>query len=292
MTGRQYGNTRVDRVIDLDPFALPLGMLFPDASVEALRPHADLLAGTHVDMMGANILLAVQSHLIRLNGKIILIDTCVGENKGRPVRAEWHQRGHTQYLSRLAACGCTVNDIDIVMCTHLHADHVGWNTRLDNGRWVPTFPKARYLIGATELAHWQTTAAEKPAANHGSYHDSVLPVIERGLVTTTKAGDAIADGATILALPGHTPGQIGLEIAAGSTEKLVFCGDAIHSPVQIVQPEWSSAFCTNRQAAETTRRGLIERAVAEDLRLIPAHLRTGSMQVHEKAGVFTPAFFE
>jgi glyoxylase-like metal-dependent hydrolase (beta-lactamase superfamily II) len=95
------------------------------------------------------------------------------------------------------------------MCTHLHADHVGWNTRLDNGRWVPTFPNARYLIGDTELAHWQAAVADKPGANHGSFHDSVLPVIELGLVTTTRAGDAIADGAKILALPGHSPARSG-----------------------------------------------------------------------------------
>lgn len=292
MTGRQYGSARVDRVIDLDPFALPLGMLFPDASLEALRPHGDLLAGTHVDMAGANILLAVQSHLLRFAGKTILIDTCVGEHKERPTRAEWHQRRATQYLSRLAACGCTADDVDVVMCTHLHADHVGWNTRLDNGRWVPTFPKARYLIGKTELAHWQSTVAEKPAANHGSYHDSVLPVIEHGLVAAVDDGDDVAEGAQIIALPGHTPGQIGLEIDAGPQETVFFCGDAIHSPAQIIRPEWSSAFCTNRQAAEATRRGLIERAVTEDLRLIPGHLRTGSMRVREKAGVFTPAFFD
>lgn len=290
MSQTRYGGARVDRVIDIDPFALPLGFLFPDASSEALKPFAGVLGGTHVDMIEGHVLLAVQSHVVRFAGKTILIDTCVGEHKERPARAEWHQRQHTQYLSRLAACGCKPDDVDIVMCTHLHADHVGWNTRLDNGRWVPTFANARYLIGDTELAHWQAAIADKPGANHGSFQDSVLPVIERGLVAAARAGDEIADGAKILALPGHTPGQIGLEIAAGQGENLVFCGDAIHSPVQVFKPEWSSAFCANRQTAETTRRGLIERAVAQDLRLIPAHLRTGSMRVRERTGGFTPVF--
>jgi glyoxylase-like metal-dependent hydrolase (beta-lactamase superfamily II) len=289
MMTAQYGKATVDRVIDIDPFALPLGFLFPDAQPGALAPHAEAL-DRHVDLAAGNILLAVQSHLVRFAGKTILIDTCVGEHKERPARAEWHLRRHTQYLSQLSACGCRPDDIDIVMCTHLHADHVGWNTRLEAGRWVPTFPKAHYLIGRTELDHWREQVATKPAANHASFEDSVLPVVEHGLAVPVEAGSDIVDGGRIVALPGHTPGQIGLELAAGQNEGIVFCGDAIHSPVQVFRPEWSSAFCTNRQTAEATRRALIERAAAENLRLIPAHLRTGSMRVREKAGGFVPAF--
>ena len=290
MTGARYGSATVDRVIDLDPFALPLGFLFPDATVDALRPHAEVLDGTHVDMAAGNVLLAVQSHVVRFAGKTILVDTCVGEHKERPVRAEWHRREGTRYLAGLAACGCEPEDVDIVLCTHLHADHVGWNTRLDSGRWVPTFPNARYLIGKAELDHWQAQVATKPSVNHASFQDSVLPVIERGLVTVTQAGDEIVEGTKILALPGHTPGQIGLEIAAARGETIVFCGDAIHAPAQVFMPSWSSAFCTDRQMAEKTRRALLERAAAERLRLVPAHLRTGSMQVRDRNGGFVPVF--
>ena len=143
----------------------------------------------------AAVLLAVQSHLIRFGGKTILLDACVGEHKPRPARPDWHQRSATNYLANLAAAGCTPDDVDIVMCTHLHADHVGWNTRLDSGRWVPTFAKARYLMSQTEIDHRASEAAAKPEANHGSFQDSVLPVIERGLVTTVEAGDEIVDGA-------------------------------------------------------------------------------------------------
>ena len=146
------------------------------------------------------------------------------------------------------------------MCTHLHADHVGWNTRLDSGRWVPTFANARYVMSQTEIDHRAGEAAAKPEANHGSFQDSVLPVVERGLVTTVEAGAEIADGARLLALPGHAPGQIGLEFAAGNGERVVFCGDAIHSPAQVFQPEWSSAFCHDQSLARTTRRALLERA--------------------------------
>ena len=215
MTGARYGSATVSRIIDLDPFALPLAFLFPDATLEALGPAKDMLAGTHIDWAHGTILLAVQSHLIRFGGKTILLDACVGEHKPRPARPEWHQRSGTNYLANLAAAGCTPDDIDIVMCTHLHADHVGWNTRLDSGRWVPTFANARYLMSQTEIDHRASEAAAKPQANHGSFQDSVLPVVERGLVTTVEAGDEIVDGTRLLALPGHAPGQIGLEIGAG-----------------------------------------------------------------------------
>jgi glyoxylase-like metal-dependent hydrolase (beta-lactamase superfamily II) len=286
----QYGSATVSRVVDLDPFALPLKFLFPNATLEALAPARDMLAGIHVDWANAAVLLAVQSRLIRFGGKTILIDACVGEHKPRPARPEWHQRTATSYLARLAAAGCTPDDVDIVMCTHLHADHVGWNTRLDSGRWVPTFAKARYLMNQTEIDYRAREVTARPQADHGSFNDSVLPVIERGMVEAVRAGDEVVDGGKILALPGHAPGQIGLEIVAGKNERLLFCGDAIHNPVQVFQPDWSSAFCHDAGLAIKTRRALLERAVTERLRLLPGHLRGPSMHIHEKNGCFVPAF--
>jgi glyoxylase-like metal-dependent hydrolase (beta-lactamase superfamily II) len=286
----QYGKASVHRVIDLDPFTLPLAFLFPGASVEALGAAANTFAGTHIDAKNGSIHLAVQSHLIRFAGKTILIDACVGEHKPRPARPDWHQRGNSPYLANLAACGCTPDDIDIVMCTHLHADHVGWNTRLVSGQWVPTFAKARYLMSQVEIDLRASETASNPQSNHGSYRDSVLPVIEQGRVDVVTAGDAIADGATILALPGHTPGQIGLEIATGSTSRVLFCGDAIHSPVQVHQPQWTSAFCHDAAQAVRTRQALLARAIAEDVLLIPAHLRAAHMRVRENNGAMVPAF--
>ena len=145
----ERGKATIQRIVDIDPFALQLSFLLPGASLEALGDHKGALGGQHVDWANGAILLAVQSHLVRAGGKTILIDTCVGEHKQRPARAEWHNRASTRYLANLKACGCTPDDVDIVMCTHLHADHVGWNTRLENGQWVPTFPKARYLMSLT-----------------------------------------------------------------------------------------------------------------------------------------------
>jgi len=286
----QYGKASVHRIIDIDPFTLPLAFLFPGASIEALGSAGMALDGVHLDAANASVHLAVQSHLIRFGGKTILIDACVGEHKPRPARSDWHQRRASHYIANLAAAGCAPEDIDIVLCTHLHADHVGWNTRLISGRWVPTFANARYLMSQTEIGLRASEAAHRPEANHGSYQDSVLPVIERGLVTPVKGGDAIADGATIIPLPGHAPGQIGLEFTTDAGSHLVFCGDAIHNPAQVHQPQWSSAFCFDAAQAVQSRASLLARAVAEELILIPAHLRAACMRIREKDGAMFPIF--
>jgi glyoxylase-like metal-dependent hydrolase (beta-lactamase superfamily II) len=283
-----HGRARIQRVIDLDPFALSFGFLFPDTTLVALASARELLAGTHIDWPNETVLLAVQSHLVRFAGKTILIDTCVGEHKPRPARPEWHQRANTRYIANLAAAGCAVDDVDIVMCTHLHADHVGWNTRLDSGRWVPTFPKARYLMGKTEVEHFARETAANAQANHGSYQDSVLPIIERGLATLAQPNDEIVDGGKLFALTGHTPGQIGLELDEGREGRIVFCGDAIHSPAQVFLPDLSTRVCADKALAAQTRRKLIERAAAEDLRLVPGHLRGSSMRIRAAKAGFVP----
>ena len=198
----------------------------------------------------------------------------MGENKERERRKDWHRRTQTSYLSALAAAGVTPDKVDVVLCTHLHADHVGWNTRLENGRWVPTFPSARYMIGSAELAAWQAEEARAPGvANHGAYADSVLPVVEAGLVETVSEGFEITRGLTVLPLPGHSPGQIGLDLDYGESRHVLFCGDAIHSPTQVFKPEWTSAFCSNPQQAVASRTGLLDRAAQDGSLIAPSHIR-------------------
>jgi glyoxylase-like metal-dependent hydrolase (beta-lactamase superfamily II) len=278
----------INRIVDLDLFAIPLETIFPDGRIAALNPFAQVLADRHVDFAAGKVLLTIQSHLLRFGGKTVLIDTCVGEHKARPLRPEWNERSATRYLAHLAAAGCAPQDIDIVMCTHLHADHVGWNTRLESGRWVPTFPNARYVMSQREIDQRAQEAANSPAANHGSFQDSVLPILDAGLAQVQKPGDRIADEALIVDLAGHAPGQIGLDVAAGRDAHFLFCGDAIHSPVQVFQPDWSSGFCLDRAQAAQTRRALLRRAADEDLRLVPGHLRGTTMRVAERNGGFVP----
>jgi glyoxylase-like metal-dependent hydrolase (beta-lactamase superfamily II) len=280
--------TTVNRIVDIDPFALRADFLFPDVTLDALKLAAAALSGNEVDFTAGNVLLAIQSHVIRIAGKTILVDTCVGEHKSRPARPEWNERADTRYLANLAAAGYQPEQIDFVMCTHLHADHVGWNTRLESGRWVPTFPRARYLMSRREIDQRSREAAKSSAANHGSFQDSVAPLLDSDLVEVKKPGDTIVDGTLIVDLAGHSPGQIGLEIIAGGQTPLLFCGDAIHSPLQVLFPQLSSRFCFDAGQAVTTRRRLLERAVGDDVALIPGHLRGQTMRVVERSGRFHP----
>jgi glyoxylase-like metal-dependent hydrolase (beta-lactamase superfamily II) len=264
----------LEKIIDLDPFRLPIGFLMPAADIEALRPHRALLEPHHVDFTSGEVLLGLHSLLLRAGGMTILIDACVGEHKPRPRRADWHERTGSGYLQRLERAGVSPGEVDIVLCTHLHADHVGWNTRLENGRWVPTFPNARYLIGRAELAHWQAEEERDSGRhNHGSYADSVLPVIEAGLVETVDDGFDVGRGARLIGLPGHSPGQIGLCLDCGGSSQAIFCGDVVQTPVQVICPDWSSQFCSDKKLAERTRVELFERAIETDSLVIPAHLR-------------------
>jgi glyoxylase-like metal-dependent hydrolase (beta-lactamase superfamily II) len=288
---REAGGATIDKIIDLDPFDLALTTFFPAASMAPLEADRDLFARDHVDYARGTVRIAIQSHVVHIGGATILVDTCVGEHKDRPQRPDWHRREGTSFLQRLAAAGCSPDDVDIVFCTHLHADHVGWNTRLESGRWTPTFPNARYLVGETELAFWEEAAARSVGINHGSFADSVLPVLEAGLIATVSADEQIVDRATVVPIPGHTAGQVGLEIAQTSGPDLLLCGDAIHSPVQITHPEWSSFLCHDPAGAEATRRSLIERAATDDLLLLPAHLRAApAMGVKRLAGRQVPTF--
>ena len=205
----RIGDAQLDRVVDLDRFELKLRWLFPDADPALLEADRHWLEPNF--MHGEIVALSIHSLVLRVGGRVVLIDTCVGEHKPRPRHPSWHERAATTYAERLAAVGLRAEDIDVVFCTHLHADHIGWNTQLLNGRWVPTFPNARYLMGRTELAYWKAELRNRPAedVNHGSYADSILPVIERGKADLVDTDHEILDGLVVCALPGHTPGKWG-----------------------------------------------------------------------------------
>ncbi|HTP83283.1 MAG TPA: MBL fold metallo-hydrolase [Alphaproteobacteria bacterium] len=283
------GQARVDRLVDLPRFEMKLASLFPDATLEALEGERGWLEPRFLN--GDIVHLAIQTMVLRLEGKVILVDTCVGEHKPRPRHPAWDRRKATSYLTRLAGLGLHPEDVDYVLCTHLHADHIGWNTQWSGGRWVPTFPRARYLVGRSELAHWEDRRRGQGAeqVNHGSYEDSVLPVMAAGLLDRVDADDSPLPGLKLRALPGHTPGQVGLEYRRSGTRAL-FIGDAMHHPVQLVRPEWSSGLCTDPDLARATRRSFLEEAAEERMWLIPAHfIEMTGVQVKRAGNGFRPA---
>ena len=274
----ELGRMRISKVFEMES-RTPMPMQLPGVSSADLQrlltwydPGDDEIV---LEPEDCSMTFSVHSFVIEIDGLTVLIDTCDGNHKNRSMEAV-HQLD-TPYLDGFARIGIAPEDIDLVMCTHLHFDHVGWNTRLENGKWVPTFPNARYVMGRDELSHWQAQEAAAPGAeNHGAYADSVLPVLEAGLAEPVDDGVSVAPGLEIVPLRGHSPGQIGLELSGRGAARALFCGDALHSPVHVFRPGWSTAFCHDPAQAAQTRRALLDRAAEEDLLLLPAHLRRAS----------------
>ncbi|MFC0204591.1 MBL fold metallo-hydrolase [Novosphingobium soli] len=281
---------RIAPLIDEDCFEIGLNHLFPSADAARLAGEADWLCPDHLDPSMATVRLGMKSWLVRAGGRTILVDTCIGQHKERPRHPAWHRRASDRLLRELSHAGLAPTDIDLVLCTHLHADHVGWNTRLEDGRWVPTFPRARYAMSRREMEDWRARARHSAEpVNHGAFADSILPVVDAGLALFVTAGDALAEGVTVEALPGHTAEHFGLHVDRPQGAAL-FCGDAIHSPVQLLVPEWTSAFCGDPDLAIATRIAMLDRAAHEGLELYPAHFRgAGSLRIRRHGGAFRPA---
>ncbi|QCI67244.1 MBL fold metallo-hydrolase [Phreatobacter stygius] len=219
------------------------------------------------------LILCFQSYVVRTPHHTILVDSCIGNHKHRPTRPGWHQKTDDTYLSGLAAVGLRVDDIDFVMCTHLHADHVGWNTRLDKDRWVPTFPRARYLFSEQEYRYWTEQHARTPLPAIG---DSVLPVMEAGRAELVRGDHEVGDHVRLLPTPGHTPGHAAVCFGRGRDEA-VMTGDLIHSPLQARHPELSIRFDVDQAAAAVTRRSFLERYCDTETLCCTAHFPSPSV---------------
>ncbi|KFU78638.1 MBL fold metallo-hydrolase [Amycolatopsis lurida] len=241
---------RVDEVM-LPPSTGP--WLLPAATPEVvaghgwLRPHFADGAGT--------LRLATHSFAISAGGLKILVDTGIGNGKRRANPA-WHDL-RTGYLDELEAAGFSPETVDLVVLTHLHADHVGWNTRAVAGEWVPTFPNARYLTSRTEREFWAGYDMDEPRRQ--MFRDSVHPVEDAGLldlVDVPAVGVEVAPGVRLVPTPGHTPGHVAVRLGSGDETALI-TGDSIHHPVQIPHPDIGSCVDIDPGLAEATRRSLL-----------------------------------
>ena len=287
----QAGDYPVDVVVDIDRFELPVTNFLPGITADTIEFARTLLEPDHIDATRNRLILAIQSFVLHAGGRTILLDSCVGEEKERRLIPEFHRRARTGFLDGLARIGVPAESVDLVFCTHLHIDHVGWNTRLHDGRWVPTFPNARYLMGRREFEYWQQQHHEPSAdaVQLPGLEDSVLPIFEAGLLELVDDGYELAEGLTLLPLPGHTPGQLG--VRADGRAPAVFCGDAIHTPVQVLNPELSTNGSVDMLEAARVRRALLENAVDNDLLIVPAHFRgAGRMRVVRTGSGFVPHF--
>ena len=289
----QAGDYLVDVVVDIDRFELPVTNFLPGITADTIELARALLEPDHIDATRNRLMLAIQSFVLHAGGRTILLDSCVGEEKERRLIPEFHRRARTGFLDGLARIGVPAESVDFVFCTHLHIDHVGWNTRLHDGRWVPTFPNARYLTGRREFEYWQQQHQEpRPdAVQLPGFEDSVLPIFEAGLLDLVDDGYELAEGLTLLPLPGHTPGQLG--VRADGSAPAIFCGDAIHTPVQVLNSELSTNGSVDMLDASRVRRALLENAVDNDLLIVPAHFRGARrMRVARTGHGFVPHFPE
>jgi glyoxylase-like metal-dependent hydrolase (beta-lactamase superfamily II) len=272
----QLGEIEISRVVESEgPFVDVFGFL-PDAEKDVIEANRDWLMPKYIDPESMMIILNIQSYILRTPHHTILVDACVGNHKTRPGRPMFDQL-NTPYLADLAAAGVRPEDVDIVMCTHLHVDHVGWNTQLVDGRWVPTFPNAKYVFARKEHDFWEQRhkdGSQGPVPN--VYDDSVLPVVEAGQSVLVDSDHELDHGISLEPAPDHTPGNIVLNLSSGGSDA-VMSGDVMHHPLQLVRPEWSSRACEDRVQSAKTRRALIERYADTDTLIAPAHFASPTM---------------
>ena len=274
------GDIEVTRVVEAAGSFAPVDFLLPGFNPEILQRHRWLQPG-FVDA-AMQVVMSFHSYLLRTTRHTILVDGCVGNGKERPLRPMWH-RQEVPYLERLAAAGVQPEQIDFVFCTHLHADHVGWNTRLKGGRWVPTFPNARYIFGRREYEHWEALQRAGEEPNHGSFADSVLPVMEAGLADLVESDHELETGLHLEAAYGHTPGTCLLH-ARSRGQHGVFTGDVMHTPVQLADPALSSRFCSDPVLSARTRQALCERYAETQSTLFTGHFPAPSAARIVRAG--------
>lgn len=267
----KIGSVTVTRIPEREPLREPMFAFFPDLTEELVRANEHWLAPDHYHPGSRSMLLHFHTWLVQTEHHSILVDTCNGNHKPRPGLA-MSDALNTPFLERLREAGVAPEEVDFVMCTHLHPDHVGWNTRLENGRWVPTFPNAKYLMSRIEHDIWAERASDtaRPQWSRNVYQDSVLPVVEKGMAVMVHGTHSVDDCFTIQPAPGHTPGtcRADLESAGASA---VFCGDIIHTPLQVPYWQQTSRTCEDKRQAARSRHELLSACAERRALLMPMH---------------------
>ena len=238
------------------PFFDPLEF-FPTLTKDVLEEDRSWLQPTFIDPDTGRLVLCVQGFVIKTRHQKILVNSCVGNHKPRQARPFWNMMNSDRFEKDLGTIGLAVDDIDYVMCTHLHVDHVGWNTRLDNGRWVPTFPNAKYVMADRELAHWTQKEKDDPASVPW-ITDSVLPIVEAKRAQIVKSDFVLSESVQFIPTPGHTIDHYSVLVGQPGQDALI-TGDMIHSPIQGKYPELGMRADYDSPQAGQTRRKVFDR---------------------------------
>ncbi|WP_167627137.1 MBL fold metallo-hydrolase [Paraburkholderia caballeronis] len=266
----QLGSARITRIEDYHGPGLAPEFMFPAIQKQMWHDSPEW-ARRFVDLPENRLLTSIHSWLVRTPHHTILIDSCIGNHKQRPSIPHFHMRD-VPWLERLRAASVHPGDVDFVMCTHLHADHIGWNTQLKDGRWIPTFPNAKYLFNRREFDRWDSRRPDYAARpiNDNAFEDSLLPVLEAGQVQFVEDGYSVDDILTVESAPGHTAGNVKIRVRSGGSEGM-FAGDTIHHPLQLHYPDLCSHFDEDPGVALQTRIRMLNDCAERGSLLMPTH---------------------
>ena len=262
----KIGDVDVARIVEINSFEDNISMLLKDETAEFVQQFPWLVP--HFATSAGKMLISFQAFVLRSRGRNVMIDTCIGADRKREYDVFCNLQ--TSFLEDLTAAGFPPESIDAVLCTHLHFDHVGWNTRLVNGKWVPTFPQARYLFGQKEWDHWVHLRNTGGYHDFEHLHDSIDPVMEAGLVDFINPDFQVTDEVSLIPTPGHTPGHVSVLIKSRGQEALI-TGDMIHHPIQLIEPERHGNFDMDKTVGARTRREFVDRFSDTKTLIIGSH---------------------
>jgi glyoxylase-like metal-dependent hydrolase (beta-lactamase superfamily II) len=268
----RIGQATITRVEETCGPTYPIIDIFPECSSTVLSEHGHWLAPSHFDVQTGLIKLSVHSWLLQIGRQKILVDTCCGNNKVKPERPFWHML-NVPFLERLAKAGAQPDEIDYVMCTHLHHDHVGWNTQLRDGRWVPTFPNARYAISKTDFEYYRKLDSDDKTApaELGTFRECVLPLVEAGRAELVSGDHRLNEHIELMPAPGHSAGHVVFKLETAG-ERAVFTGDVFHHLLQVYYPDWNFPKNSDPEQARASRRRVLEHCASSGALVLPAHL--------------------
>lgn len=275
----KLGTTQITNVVEMDIPTSPR-FLYPGIQPADFAPHLPWLQPHFYNAETDRLRMPIQSFIVRTPHHTVIVDTCLGNDKSLLTEGWGKRQG--PYLDDLKAAGVTPDQVDLVLCTHLHTDHAGWNTRLVNGRWEPTFPNASYVFNRAEYEHWSTVKDGEQAM---VFKESVLPIMEAGKAVLVDETHEVAEGIRLEPTPGHTPGHVSIHIA-GNGGEAVITGDMMHHPIQILEPERGTRFDWDSAMASRTRRSFLERYAERDVRIVGTHFATptwGRVVGHKQA---------
>lgn len=285
MATRQLGEIGIDRIVEEERALFLPSDFFDEATEAAVDPHRAWLVPKALDPVTGRMVLPVQSYLVRTRHHTILIDTCIGCRKSNTNVPEWHDKRDDTWLKNLAAAGVGPDEIDYVFCTHLHLDHCGWNTRLVDGRWVPTFPNAKYILARDEVA-----ASE--AENGVVFRENVQPILEAKRAVLVDLDYALDDEVWLEPATGHTVGHVAVNLRSGS-RRAVMSGDMLHSPLQLGEPDWSPNFDHDMAQSRATRKRFLDTHCETDTLVLTAHFPSPSVgRIVPRRGAYDFAYAE